>query len=122
MKSGDCEFGSWVPREEPHTETDVQAGLESWRVPCVNDLDSTAAMVVGGVLSWGTWRHPSLSGPDGILSRVEQRMEREVQFVPESGIFSEGKKLRGVRPGIRAGGVTKVAVHQGRGNLELGHF
>lgn len=48
----------------------------------MNDLDSTATMVVGGVLSWGAWRHPSLSGPHGILSRTEQRMEREAQFVP----------------------------------------
>lgn len=51
----------------------------------MSDLDSTATMVVGGVLSWGTWRHPSLSGPRGILSRTEQRVEREVQFVPSIG-------------------------------------
>lgn len=50
----------------------------------MNGLDSTAT-VVGGVLSWGAWRHPRLSGPRGILIRTEQRMEREVQFVPSVG-------------------------------------
>lgn len=59
VRSGDCKFGSWVPRAEPHTETDAQAGLE--KDTRVSVLGGTATMVTVGVLSQGTWRHPGLS-------------------------------------------------------------
>lgn len=93
----------------------------------MNDLDSTATMVVGGVLSWGTWRHPSLSGPRGILSRIEGGKGGAV-CAQHRGYSRKGRviSLHGEDKGSGAWDpswrIHQVAVRQRTGNLELWHW